>query len=212
MINSETTAPATADKGAILAVDDTHLSLKLLADTLTNAGYRVHPVDSGERALVSAATSPPELILLDIVMPGLSGFEVLRLLKARDQTRDIPIIFLSALSETGQRVEGLQRGAVDFIAKPFEPEELLARVQVHLELRRLRVRLEQQAGELRAALAKMKTLGGLLPICAGCKKIRDDQGYWNQIENYIRDHSDAVFSHGLCPECGKKYFPEVLGR
>jgi PleD family two-component response regulator len=200
-------APAASGKGTILAVDDTHDSLKLITDILTAAGYRVHPADSGELALASVVASPPDLILLDIMMPGIGGFEVLRWLKAREGSRDIPVIFLSALNETSQRVEGLKLGAVDFIAKPFQTEELLARVQTHVELRRVRVQLELQADQLRAALAKVKLLSGFIPICANCKKIRDDKGYWGQIETYIRDHSEAEFSHGICPECTKVLYP-----
>ena len=209
MIRSDTNTMTAIDKGTILAVDDTHASLKLLTDILTGHGYRVHPADSGELALASVVASPPELILLDILMPGLSGFDVLRWLKDRDGIRDIPVVFLSALHETAQRVEGLKLGAVDFISKPFEPAELLARVQTHLELRRLRVRLEQQADDLRAALAKVKLLSGFIPICASCKKIRDDKGYWNQIEVYIREHSEAEFSHGMCPECITTLYPDL---
>lgn len=200
------TAAATG-KGIILAVDDTHASLKLITDILAATGYVVHPVDSGELALASVVTSPPELILLDIVMPGISGFDVLRWLKAREASRDIPVIFLSTLNETSQRVEGLKLGAVDYIHKPFQTEELLVRVQTHVELRRMRVRLEQQADELRAALAKVKLLSGFIPICANCKKIRDDKGFWSQIETYIRDHSEAEFSHGICPECMRELYP-----
>jgi len=200
--------PDATGRGTILVVDDTHDSLRLLTDILTGQGYRVHPADSGELALASAVASPPELILLDIMMPGMSGFDVIRWLKAREGSRDIPVIFLSALNETSQRVEGLKLGAVDFISKPFQPEELLARVHTHIELRRMHVRLELQADELRAALAKVKLLSGFIPICASCKKIRDDKGYWNQIEVYIRDHSEAIFSHGICPECSKTLFPE----
>jgi DNA-binding response OmpR family regulator len=198
---------AVAGKGTILAVDDTHDSLRLITEILTTAGYRVHPADSGELALASVVASPPDLILLDIMMPGIGGFEVLRWLKAREGSRDIPVIFLSALNETSQRVEGLKLGAVDFIAKPFQTEELLARVQTHVELRRVRVQLELQADQLRAALAKVKLLSGFIPICANCKKIRDDKGYWGQIETYIRDHSEAEFSHGICPECTKVLYP-----
>jgi PleD family two-component response regulator len=209
---SGTDAGTGGSKGTILAVDDTRASLKQLSDILMADGYQVRAVDSGELALASVVLDPPELILLDILMPGINGFDVLRWLKAREQSRDIPIVFLSALNETAQRVEGLKLGAVDFISKPFQPEELLARVQTHLELRRLRVRLEKQADELREALAKVKLLGGLLPICANCKKIRDDTGYWNQIEVYIRDHSEAVFSHGICPECTKVLYPGCSGK
>lgn len=200
-------APAPG-RGTILVVDDTHVSRKLLSDFLTAKGYRVHPADGGESALALAEACPPDLILLDLMMPGMSGFEVLHRLKVRERTRDIPVIFLSATNETAQRIEGLQLGAVDFISKPFQAEELLARVRTQVELRRLHVQLETQARELSAALARVKLLSGFLPICASCKKIRDDQGYWSQIEVYIRDHSEAEFSHGICPECTKTLFPE----
>lgn len=137
--------------GTIMVVDDTHSSLKLLTNLLTAAGYQVHPADSGELALASVATSPPDLILLDIRMPGLDGFEVLRRLKTREESRDVPVIFLSAVTELEQRVEGLKLGAVDFISKPFHREELLARVRTHLELFQLRARLARQAADLRRA-------------------------------------------------------------
>lgn len=211
MSSSEGNIDTTTGKGTILAVDDIHDSLRILTDILRGNGYRVHAADSGELALASVVVSPPEVILLDIMMPGMNGFDVLRWLKAREGSRDIPVIFLSALNEISQRVEGLKLGAVDFISKPFQTEELLARVHTHVELRRLRVRLDRQADELRAALAKVKLLSGFIPICASCKKIRDDKGYWNQIEVYIRDHSEAVFSHGMCPECTKIYYSDTPG-
>jgi diguanylate cyclase (GGDEF)-like protein len=137
------------DKGSILVVDDTHMSLKLMTAILTEEGYQVRPADSGELALASVAAMPPALILLDILMPDMDGFEVLRRLKAQEETRDIPVIFLSAVTEVAQRVEGLKLGALDFISKPFQREELLARVRTHLELFQLRARLESQATELR---------------------------------------------------------------
>jgi signal transduction histidine kinase len=137
------------NKGAILVVDDSPANLKLLADTLMAEGYQVLPADSGELALAAVAARPPDLILLDIRMPGLDGLEVCRRLKARPESRDIPIMFISASVEMAERVEGFKLGAVDFISQPFQREELLARVQTHLELRRLRVRFEQQAADLR---------------------------------------------------------------
>lgn len=223
------------EHGTILVVDDTPANLKLLADILTQDGYRVLPADSGELALASVDASPPDLILLDIRMPGLDGFEVFRRLRARPSSRDIAVIFISASTEVEQRIEGLKLGAVDFITKPFQQEELLARVHTHLELRRIRIQLEHDAdelqranealrieaeerkraeaererliAELQTALADVKTLSGIIPICAGCKKIRDDQGYWNQLESYISKHSLARFSHGLCPDCLEEYLP-----
>jgi DNA-binding response OmpR family regulator len=224
------------DKGTILIVDDAPASLKLLVDTLAPQGYEVLAASSGEQALASIAARLPELVLLDIRLPGMDGFEVCRQLKARAGTRDLPVIFLTAVTEMRQRVEGLKLGAVDFVSKPFQVEELLARVQTQLELRRLRVQLEKQAAglqrandqlqiemaertraaqalfeknaELEAALAKVKLLSGLLPICSACKKIRDDKGYWSQVDNYVEAHSEATFTHGLCPDCLKTLYPD----
>ena len=140
------------DKGSILAVDDTTDSLRVLTNILKAEGYRVQPADSGELALASLAGNPPDLILLDVRMPGLDGFETCRRIKAQKCCANIPVIFLSALSEVEDRVEGLKLGAVDFISKPVQKEELLARVETHLELARLRTVLEERVAERTAEL------------------------------------------------------------
>lgn len=129
-------------QGRILMVDDTLDSLKLLSDILTAQGYEVRPADSGELALRAASASPPELILLDVSMAGMDGFEVCQRLKAQPRTRDIPVIFVSAATSMADKVRGFALGAVDFVTKPFQQEELLARIGTHLELHRLRHRLE----------------------------------------------------------------------
>ncbi|MCX7192341.1 MAG: EAL domain-containing protein [Proteobacteria bacterium] len=126
----------------ILAVDDTSASLKLLADLLRSEGYQVRAAISGELALRAAKSNPPELVLLDIRMPGMDGYEVCRHLKADPATRDIPVIFLSAASEMGDKLQGFEVGAVDYVTKPYQRDELLARVRTHLELNRLRHHLE----------------------------------------------------------------------
>jgi PAS domain S-box-containing protein len=136
----------------ILAVDDDSHSLRLLTDILTAEGYHVRPADSGELALASVGASAPELILLDIRMPGMDGFEVCRRLKANEKSRGIPVVFLSASGHLEDRVLGLSLGAADFISKPFEAPELLARVHTHLELGRLRAHLEEQVAERTAEL------------------------------------------------------------
>jgi diguanylate cyclase (GGDEF)-like protein len=144
-------------KGTILVVDDTHANLKLLTDVLAAEGYQVHPADSGKIALASVKAMPPELILLDIRMPGMDGFEILRRLKAQEESRDVPVIFLSAVTEVEQRVEGLKLGAVDFISMPFQREELLTRVQTHLDLFQLRARLTRQAADLLRANEQLRS-------------------------------------------------------
>ncbi|SER50132.1 HD domain-containing phosphohydrolase [Giesbergeria anulus] len=136
-----------SDKGKILAVDDTPASLKLLSDLLRNEGYDVRSAINGALALRSAAMSPPELVLLDIRMPEMDGFEVCRRLKADPNTASVPVIFVSALTDTDEKLHGFELGAVDFVTKPFQREELLARVRVHLEVDRLRNHLEEAVQE-----------------------------------------------------------------
>ena len=139
-------------KGVILVVDDTPESLLLLTQILTDEGYDVRPADSGELAVAAATAVRPELILLDIRMPVMDGFEVCRRLKAQPETRDIPIIFITASANADERVRSWSFGAVDFVAKPFEKRELIARVATRLELSRLGKRLEQLVAERTASL------------------------------------------------------------
>ncbi|MBU0910526.1 MAG: PAS domain S-box protein, partial [Proteobacteria bacterium] len=127
----------------ILIVDDTSASLQLLAEILISHGYRVRPASSGRLALRSVAAASPDLILLDVKMPDMDGYEVCRRLKSDEASRDIPVIFISALHGTAEKVKGFDAGCVDYITKPFQPEEVLARVRTHLELRRLQLQLQK---------------------------------------------------------------------
>lgn len=134
-------------KGRILVVDDTPASLKLLTDMLKAEGYEVRAAISGELALNAAVNNPPELILLDIRMPVMDGYEVCRRLKSQPVTRDIPVIFVSAASETDEKVTGFKVGALDYVTKPYQRDELLARVQTYLDVHRLRNHLEELVAE-----------------------------------------------------------------
>jgi sigma-B regulation protein RsbU (phosphoserine phosphatase) len=127
----------------ILIVDDTPANLRLLSQMLGSQGYRVRAVTSGARALESARAAPPNLILLDIRMPEMSGYEVCDQLKADDRTRDVPVIFISALDDLQDKVRAFKSGGVDYITKPFQLEEVLVRVQTHLSLRRLQAQLQE---------------------------------------------------------------------
>ncbi|MFA5903111.1 MAG: response regulator [Desulfobacula sp.] len=131
----------------ILVVDNTLANLQLLTDILREQGYRVRPASSGSLALRSVASELPDLILLDVKMPGMNGYEVCRHLKADEYSCKIPVIFISALTETAQKIEGFKAGGVDFISKPFEPEEVLARVRTHLQLYELTEHLEKKVAE-----------------------------------------------------------------
>lgn len=142
----------------ILVVDDTLTNLRVLTMLLEAAGYAVRGLQVPELALQSALTEPPALLLLDVRMPGMDGFELCRRLKADDRTRGVPVIFVSALSETSDRVRGYEVGAADFIGKPFERSEILARVGTHLALRQAREELERRASERQIRLLAENSL------------------------------------------------------
>ncbi len=135
-------------KPDILVVDDTAANLRLLTDTLGDLGYNMRSAPNGKLALMTAMHSPPDLILLDIHMPEMDGYEVCRRLKADPQLADIPVIFLSALSETIDKVKGFQLGAVDYVTKPFHLEEIEARIRTHVELRQARHDLQKSYDRL----------------------------------------------------------------
>ena len=147
-------------KANILVVDDTRDNLRLLSNILTEQGYLVRPVSQGVRAVAAARSKPPDLILLDIMMPEMDGYAVCEALRTDERTRDIPVIFISALNETADKVKGFSAGGVDFITKPFQPEEVLARVKTHLTIRHLQKELEARNREL----ARLVNIDGLTQI------------------------------------------------
>lgn len=186
----------------ILIVDDERYNIKVLAEFL-HTDYKIMAAKDGEHALRAALGSdPPDLILLDIIMPGMDGYEVCKRLKKNDKTKNIPIIFVTAVSEEMDAARGFELGAVDYVTKPLNPLTVRARIKTH-------IKLHSTMRGLKDALKEVKTLSGLLPICSYCKKIRDDQGYWKQIEGYIQERSNARFSHGICQECARKHFPDL---
>ena len=197
-------------KDTILLVDDTPANLGVLFEALEEANYHVFVVTSGEAAMESVSLRLPDLILLDVMMPGIDGFETCRRLKSMNATKEIPVIFMTALDGTVDEVQGFQLGAVDYITKPIQIEKVLVRVKTHLTIRKLQKELKEKNSELERALASVRTLKGLLPICANCKKIRNDNGYWEQVEVYVRQHSDVQFSHGICPDCMITLYPEYF--
>lgn len=144
----------TSVRGTILVVDDNPTNIQVLFDLLNESDYRVAIAKSGEIALKRLQGNLPDLILLDVMMPGIDGFETCRRLKASDLTRDIPVIFMTALSDTVDKVKGLKLGAVDYITKPIQHEEVLARIDVHLQLRQLNQTLEQRVRDRTAELSR----------------------------------------------------------
>ena len=189
----------------ILIADDTPEHLTVLRQMLAEQNYMVRPALNGEIAIKAANESPPDLILLDIRMPGMDGYEVCQQLKSEEKTRKIPVIFISALNELDDKVKAFSLGGVDYITKPFQTEEVLARIKTHLKLRNLQKKLEDKNAQLQNALEEIKTLQGIIPICANCKKVRDDENYWNEVEGYLKK-LDIMLSHSVCPDCSKKLF------
>ena len=144
------TIPEVPSPAGVLVVDDTIENLRLLSNMLSEQGYDVRAVTSGPQALQAVEREPPDLILLDINMPEMDGYEVCRRLKARDRSKDVPVIFLTALADTSDKVRAFEAGGVDYVTKPFQLDEVLARVKTHVALRRARVALAGSYGRLRA--------------------------------------------------------------
>ena len=194
----------------LLVAEDSPGQMEALLSILRPLGGRLLAATTGEAAVATALETLPDLILLDVLMPGMGGMGVLRALKQDGRTAAIPVILVTARCETEDVVAGLEAGAADFIPKPFDASVLLARVRTHLDLKRALDHERSLVAELQATLAEMGRLSGMIPICAHCKKIRNDQGYWQQVEEYISSHTEALFTHGLCPECVPVFFPEMV--
>jgi len=213
----------------ILIVDDISTNIQVLGNILRREGYSLSFATSGSQALSMVLSDSFDLVLLDVMMPEMDGYEVCARLKEREETRTIPVIFLTARTSPEDIARGFQTGAVDYITKPFNSEELLARVRTHLALKtsadtihaqneRLSAgneELRRVNAELRQALQEIKTLRGILPICANCKKIRlkdtdpRKQESWVILEEYLTRHTEAEFSHGICPECLRRHYPSL---
>lgn len=191
----------------ILAVDDEPINIQLMTAALKE-DYDVFTALNGFDAINQLKENMPDLILLDVMMPDMNGFDVCSNIKADASFVDIPVIFLTALDPNDGELRGLEIGGIDYLTKPVNFELLKLRVRNHIALKsrndlvkEQRDLLEIQKEELEAALARVKQLEGIIPICMYCKKIRDDKNTWSQLEQYISDHSEAKFSHGICPHC-----------
>lgn len=213
--------PGEKDIRVLLAEDD-YLVVQMIKGILQERGYAIvgEAADGSEVVELTQALQP-QVVLMDIQMPDMDGLEATRLIYECCPT---PVVVLTAY-ETPELVQRASRvGVGAYLVKPPNSRELeraitiaMARFDDMVTLRRLNAELQAYAAEreklineLQEALANIKTLTGLLPICASCKKIRDDQGYWNQIESYIEEHSEVQFSHGLCPDCTRLLYPDFF--
>ncbi len=244
---------------SVLVVEDSRSQSEQLRLMLEKQGYTVRTAIDGREALESIRNEPPSLVLSDILMPGMDGYELCAAIRADGEMRDLPVVLLTSLSSPRDILHALECDADNFITKPFSEQYLLSRMESILAGIRLRagrdsgndaevvyggehfhVRIEHQrifdllfstyeamviknrelletqrelsekVVELEVALEQVRQLEGIIPICMHCKKIRDDRDYWHQIEQYISRHSNMRFSHGICPECRKKYYSDLV--
>jgi phosphoserine phosphatase RsbU/P len=196
---------------AIVIVDDSRDEQTLLSTRLRAAGYEaLMMADSAEAVLgmlsqdgAGQRKGEIDLILMDIMLPGVDGLEACRRIKAIEWLRDIPIIVITVKTDEQALLAAFAAGAMDYIRKPVNPAELVARVAREQELL-------MRTQELEQALREVKVLHGLIPICANCKRVRTDNGDWQYLEEYIQTHSEAEFSHGICQVCMKEVYPGVI--
>lgn len=200
---------------SVLIAEDDPMVSEMVQGILADLGYRVvgEAID-GQQAVELAQHLQPHVIVMDIEMPLTNGIEATQYIS---QICPTPIVILTAYETPGLLTQATAAGIGAYLIKPPKAQELdraiaiaIARFNDLVELRRLNAELHARNEELQTMLAQVKTLSGLLPICASCKKIRDDHGYWQQVEVYLSQHTDADFSHGLCPDCAHKLYPEFF--
>lgn len=192
----------------ILVVDDEAINIQVVTSALVGE-YTIIAALSGYEAIGLIKEQQPDLILLDVMMPDFDGFEICKVIRAEESFADIPIIFLTALTSIENELQGLDSGGIDYLYKPVNIDLLKLKVHNHLELKKRNDLIREQRDQLEAALARVKQLEGIIPICMHCKKIRDDRDCWHQLEKYISEHSDALFSHTYCPQCYEREMKEI---
>lgn len=197
----------------VLIAEDDVVSRRMLQVFLTRWGYQVVVATDGAEAWrFMESEDPPRLAIVDWMMPLMDGVEICRREREMHHTSPAYIILLTARGGNEDILKGFEAGADDYIVKPFNREELRARVRVGVRILDLQTSLAGRVSDLERAMAGVKQLQGLLPICCYCKKIRDDQNYWQQVEGYISKHSEAQFSHGVCPDCFEKIVKPELAK
>jgi phosphoserine phosphatase RsbU/P len=179
----------------ILIVDDEQISRRALEVALRKLGHQPTVAAAGEEALQRFASHRCPVIISDLLMPGLDGLELCRRIRATARPHYTYFILLTMVNGKSGYLEGMRAGADDFITKPFDTELLAARLGV--------------AQRILSLHSQVKQLAGLMPICSLCKRVRDDQNYWHQVESFVQQHTDARFTHSYCPECFEKMKREI---
>ncbi len=242
------------EKVKILIAEDSPTQALKLQEFLEKNDFDVIVAKNGKKAVDLIQKEKPLILISDVIMPEMSGYELCAWVRNTEEFKDMPIILLTSLSDPENIIKGLEAGADNFVTKPYSEKFLLARIHYitsnlefrgisetemgieiyfsgkkhHITSSRMQIldllfsafenaveknkELQQTNKELQEALDTVKTLKGLVPICANCKKIRNDDGYWEQVESYVMNHTDAEFSHGICPDCMKKLYPEYYDK
>ena len=195
----------------VLVAADEAVSRTIVGAMLKKAGYPVVYATDGEQAFRALdSDDPPALALLDWEMPGLQGPEVVKRIRGKQEQTPTYIILLTSRDSYADIVEGLRAGADDYVTKPANEDELIARVSVGARVVQLQAALAERVRSLEEALANVKALQTLLPMCAYCKSIRNDQNYWEKVETYFTQHSNVSFTHSYCPNCYERFVrPEL---
>ena len=197
----------------VLIAEDDHVSRLALELSLASWGYTVETVTDGNAALeVLRSKFAPQLAILDWVMPGLNGIEVCQKVRASRGIAPVYILLLTVMEHVDDVVQGLEAGADDYIVKPFESNELRARLRVGQRVVGLQSDLASRVKDLEGALAQIRTLSGLVPLCFGCKRVRENSGTWGDLEGYMLKHSNVEISHSICPDCLGDRFPRSSAR
>ncbi|HEX2965331.1 MAG TPA: response regulator [Syntrophorhabdaceae bacterium] len=237
-------------RAEILIVEDSRAQSRILQNALEKSNFSVSRASNGKEALAYLVDHTPTVIISDVIMPVMNGFEFCKCIKTDEKLKRTPVMLLTTLSEPEDVIRGLESGADNFLTKPYDEQTLIScvnhivdnieiskkkgsdtgieiafagnkclitsnRVQmldlllsIYQNAMLKKRELEKTVQELRKANKTITTMRGLIQICSSCKKIRNDQGYWEQIEMYIQNHSEAEFTHGVCPECSKKLYPD----
>jgi sigma-B regulation protein RsbU (phosphoserine phosphatase) len=195
-----------------LVADDDPITATALAGALRRLDLEVSVAPDGALAWqIIEGANQPSLAIVDWMMPGVDGLELCRRIRGAPAHAHMYVLLLTARDSRADIVAGLEAGADDYLVKPFDVHELRARVHTGLRILTLQKDLAEQIAMLKETIANVKQLKGLLPMCSYCKKIRNDADYWQQLETYISDHSDAEFSHGVCPTCFERVVNEFGG-
>lgn len=195
----------------ILIAEDDLTSRMVLKGVLERQGQEVVEASDGLEAFgILKRTDGPEMAVLDWMMPGMDGVELVR--RVRQVRNEMPpyLILLTARGSKTDVAAGLDAGADDYVTKPFDSDELRARINAGKRILEFQRRLHDKVETLQRALDEIKVLRRIIPICARCKKVRDDQGYWKQVELYMREHTGTEFTHGICPDCIRALYPEYV--